>query len=53
MSDLDNLINETIRIQGIKDKIDGTSNISEIADIVDSLNEEEAKKLLKLYIYSR
>lgn len=46
-------VQEMIRIQNIKDKIDGISSISEIADIVDGLSEEETKKLLKLYIYSR
>lgn len=53
MNDLDNAIQETIRIQKIKNKLDETQSMSEIADIVDSLNEIEAKKLLKLYIYSR
>lgn len=46
-------IDQMIKLQGIKDKLEDTQSMSEIADIVDSLNETESKKLLKLYIYSR
>lgn len=45
-------IQETIRIQEIKNKINNTSSIDEIGNIVNNLSEYEAKKLLKLYIYS-
>lgn len=53
MEDWEKEVQETIRIQRIKDKIDSISSIPQIGDIVDNLSEEEAKKLLKLYIYSK
>lgn len=53
MEDWEKEVQETIRIQMIKDKIDSISSITQIGDIVDNLSEEEAKKLLKLYIFSK
>lgn len=53
MENLEKEVQETIRIQGIKDKIDGISSVPEIANIINSLSAEEIKKLLKLYIYGR
>lgn len=53
MEDWQKEVQKMIRIQGIKDRIDGMSSIPQIGDIVDGLPEEDAKKLLKLYIYSK
>lgn len=49
---IENAIQETIEMQHLKNKLDNLSVFEDISDIVDSLSEEEAKKLLKMYIYA-
>lgn len=46
-------VQEMVKIQSIKNEIDGVKNLKDIENIVEDLSEIEAKTLLKLYIYSK
>lgn len=53
MAEINNLIKEAMRLQEIRNRIDNTSNLTEVADIIEGLTEDDAKKLLKMYLYDK
>ncbi len=53
LNNVEEMIKESIKLQKTKEELDSTESMSQISDIVDSLSESEAKKLLKMYIYDR
>jgi len=53
LNDVEKMIQEGIELQKIKEELDFTTSMSKIRDIIDSLSESKAKKLLKMYIYDR
>lgn len=50
MNDVEKMIQEGIELPKIQEELDSTASMSKISDIVDSLSENKAKKLLKMYI---
>ena len=44
-------INKQREVRKIKDRIDAMNSIPEIADVIDSLDEETKTMLLKMYVY--
>ena len=49
MDEFNELIKDAIRLQEIRNRLDNTSNLTEVSEIIDGLNEDEAKKILKMY----
>ncbi len=49
MDEFNELIKDAIRLQEIRNRLDNTSNLTEVSEIIDGLTEDEAKKLLKMY----
>ena len=45
-------INKQREVRKIKDRIDAMNSIPEIADLIDSLDEETKTMLLKMYVYA-
>ena len=52
MDEFNELIKDAIRLQEIHNRLDNTSNLTEVSEIIDGLTEDEAKKLLKMYFKS-
>ena len=52
MDEFNELIKDAIRLQEIRNRLDNTSNLKEVSEIIDGLTEDEAKKLLKMYFKS-
>ena len=52
MDEFNELIKDAIRLQEIRNRLDNTSNLTEVSEIIDGLTEDEAKKLLKMYFKS-
>lgn len=50
---IDKMLEQNMRMRKIKEELEGSDNVSFISDTVDSLTEDEAKILLRLFIYSR
>ena len=48
MDEFNELIKDAIRLQEIRNRLDNTSNLTEVSEIIDGLTEDEAKKLLKI-----
>ena len=53
MDEFNELIKEAMRLQEIRNRLDNTSNLTEAAEIIEGLTEDEAKKLLKMYFYDK
>ncbi len=53
MSDMDNMIRDSIKAEEIFNLLKTTQSITEVADIIDSLDEKMAKLVLKKFVYSR
>ena len=49
MDEFNELIKDAIRLQEIRNRLDNTSNLTEVSEIIDGLTEDEAKKLLNMY----
>lgn len=52
MDEFNELIKDAIRLQEIRNRLDNTSNLTEVSEIIDGLTEDEAKNLLKMYFKS-
>ena len=52
MDEFNELIKDAIRLQEIHNRLDNTSNLTEVSEIIDGLTEDEAQKLLKMYFKS-
>lgn len=52
MDEFNELIKDAIRLQEIRNRLNNTSNLTEVSEIIDGLTEDEAKKLLKMYFKS-
>ena len=52
MDEFNELIKDAIRLQEIRNRLDNTSNLKEVSEMIDGLTEDEAKKLLKMYFKS-
>lgn len=42
-----------LRLRALKERLNEETSMSLIADIIDSLSEDDAKWLLRLYVYDR
>ncbi len=53
MVDIDALIENNMKMRKIKEELLQSDNMSYISDTVDSLTENEAKQILRLFVYER
>lgn len=53
MDEFNELIKDAIRLQEIHNRLDNTSNLTEVSNIIEVLTEDDAKKLLKMYFYDK